>query len=66
MDLIEIASARKDQLPFAKTTAYSWHSKGKHPGLIIKVAGKLFFNKTEWARMAKAARAAEIKRSADQ
>lgn len=52
MDLIEIRSARKGDLPISRNTAYKWHSLKKYPALLYKVSGILYFDKAEWERMA--------------
>ena len=63
MNLVEISNTPKDRLPIAKNTAYKWHSLKKHPALLFKVGGKLFFDLDEWDRMAKAARERQVKES---
>lgn len=55
MELIEIRKAEPEQIPIAKNTCYMLHSQGRYPGLIFKVAGKLFFDTEEWVAMCKAA-----------
>ena len=60
MNLIEVRSARKEEMPFARNTAYKWHSMKKYPRLLYKVGGKLFFDTQEWERMAKEAQAKQV------
>ena len=44
----------------AKNTLYKWHSIKKHPGLLIKIGGRLFFDLVEWKRMAEVDREKQI------
>ena len=53
MQLIEISKAKPGELPFSKHTLYKWHSQGKHPKLVRKVLGKVFFDQEEWVKVAK-------------
>lgn len=48
--------------PIKKGTAYKWHSKGKFPNLIYKVAGVLIFDLDEYDKMSKMAQKSNIKR----
>jgi len=62
MDLIELKkSAQAGELPVTLSTAYKWHSKKTHPRLILKIAGKLFWDKEEWINMGKTARDQQVK-----
>ena len=60
MNLIEVSSASEGEMPFAKNSAYKFHSQKKHPRLLYKVGGKLFFDVEEWERMAKDAQAKQV------
>ena len=60
MNLIEVSSAQKGDMPCAKNTAYKWHSMKKYPRLLYKVGGKLFFDVREWERMAKDAQEKQV------
>ena len=60
MNRIEVGSTQKGEMPIARNTAYKWHSMKKHPRLLYKVGGKLFFDVQEWERMAKEAQAKQI------
>jgi len=54
MNHIELRkAARNGQLPMSVHTAYKYHSLKMYPNLIFKVAGKLFFDPSEWEQMAK-------------
>ena len=53
-DLIELRpAALSGKLPIKLNTAYRWHHIEKHPGLIVKILGKLFWNETEWQEIVK-------------
>lgn len=56
MNLVPIA-----QSPINKNTAYKYHSTKKHPGLVLKVAGRLFVDLDEWHNLAKAVREQQLK-----
>lgn len=64
MNLIEIRKAQPEELPLAKNTIYKFHSIGRYPGMILKVAGKLFFDIDAWEQMVEETRAKQIKKSA--
>ena len=64
MNLVEVSNAEKGRMPIAKNTAYKWHSQKKHPELIYKVGGKLFFDLEEWEKLAKKAKEEQIKKFA--
>lgn len=51
MNLIPVSTATPGQLPFTKKTCYKFSSEGKHPGLFIKVGGKLFFDMEKWEEL---------------
>lgn len=55
MKLIEVSSAKKGEIPFSQKTAYKYRTLRKYPKLLIKVAGKLYFDEDEWDRMCKEA-----------
>lgn len=61
MRLIEISKAGPGKLPISKHTAYKWHSQRKHPRLVVKVAGKVFFDEEEWEEMAAQGKARRAK-----
>ena len=44
-----------------KNTLRQWHSIKKHPSLVFKVGGKLFFDMDEWDNMARVARDRNVK-----
>jgi hypothetical protein len=52
-----------NEAPFSKHTGYKWHTKNRHPGLILKVGGKLFVDLDEWLKMAERERTRQIKAS---
>jgi len=61
-DLIELRPmALNGNLPIALNTAYCWNSRKRYPKLIVKVAGKLFWNCAEWDRMGEEAMENQIK-----
>lgn len=62
MDLIELKkSANAGNLPFTLSTAYKMHSQKTYPKLILKIGGKLFWDKEEWERMAEGVRDQQVK-----
>jgi hypothetical protein len=61
MALIPVRNATSTEMPISKNTAYKWHSMKKHPNLIYKVGGKLFFDSHEWQKMADKAKKEQIK-----
>ncbi len=64
MNLIPVKDAHeKGTLPISLATAYTWHSLKKYPGLLFKVANKLFMDKDEWDNMAIRAREKQIEES---
>jgi hypothetical protein len=63
MNLVEVSCAKRGKMPIAKNTAYKWHSLKKHPKLLYKVGGKLFFDMAEWETMAREAKEKQIKKS---
>ncbi len=63
MKLVEV---RNSVLPISKNTAYKWHSMGKHPHLLVKVAGKLFFDWDEWYRLAEEAKEKAVRRAPEE
>ena len=63
MTIIEIRSAEEGEMPVAKNTCYKWHSMKKHPRLIYKVAGKLFFDMEEWRKMAEKAKQEQVRKA---
>ena len=64
MNLIEIRKALSGELPLAKNTIYKFHSMGRYPGMILKVAGKLFFDIDAWEQMVEQTRTKQIKKNA--
>jgi len=54
--LIPISTAKPGDLPFTKKTCYKFSSSNKHPGLFIKIGGKLFFDMDKWEEMVREAR----------
>lgn len=61
---IEIRQAAETgTLPISRHTAYKWHSMQRYPRLIVKVAGKLFFDQGEWQRMCQDAADAQAKKA---
>ena len=63
MNLIKVSNTKNGTLPIAKNTAYKWHSLKKHPALLFKVGGKLFFDLDEWEKMAEKAREKQVKQA---
>ena len=62
MNLIEVKKASETgELPVSIHTVYKWHSKKRYPALILKIAGKLFFDNEEWLKMAHRTRDAQVK-----
>lgn len=51
---MNLAEVKSTTLPIKRNTAYKWHSMKKHPRLLLKVGGKLFFDWDEWKAMAEA------------
>lgn len=63
MELVEVRKAEPGELPITRNTAYKWHSLKKHPQLLYKVGGKLFFDLEEWEAMAKNAKKQHVKKA---
>ena len=64
MNLVEVKKgSRNGDLPISIHTVYKWHSMKRYPALIIKLAGKLFFDKDEWLRMAEETKEMQIKKA---
>ncbi|ACN14840.1 hypothetical protein HRM2_17340 [Desulforapulum autotrophicum HRM2] len=62
MNLVEVKKAADaGQLPVSVHTIYKWNCKKTHPALVLKIAGKLFFDNDEWLKMAERARDAQVK-----
>lgn len=62
MDLVEVKkAAATGQLPVSIHTIYKWSTKKTHPALVLKIAGKLFFDLNEWQAMAEKVRDTQIK-----
>lgn len=61
MKLLEVKKASdRGELPIKLTTAYKWHSMLKHPNLLFKLHGKLFWDVDEWYEMAATAKAKHV------
>lgn len=61
MNLIKIWTAKAEELPITKRTAYKWHSKDKYPRLIFKLPnGKLYWDSDEWLEMVVAVRDKQV------
>jgi hypothetical protein len=58
MNLVPLAKS-----PINRHTGYKYHATKKHPGLVLKVAGKLFVDMDEWHNLAKTAREQQITES---
>jgi hypothetical protein len=58
---MELVPIRKT--PFSIHTLYKWHAQNRHPGLILKVGGRLHMDMTEWRRMAERERDKQIAES---
>lgn len=56
MELVEVAKAEKGELPFSKNSIYKFHSLKKHPNMILKIGGKLYFDLEEWRKEAELVR----------
>jgi hypothetical protein len=56
MNLVPLAES-----PINLHTGYKYHSTKKHPGLVLKVAGRLFVDMDEWHNLAKAVRDQQLK-----
>ena len=63
MDLVELSKAKPGELPVSTATAYKWRTEQKYPALLIKVGGKLFFDRQEWRRMAEASRDHQVRQA---
>ena len=61
MNLIPVRNAN---LPITRNTAYKWLCTQRYPGLLLKVAGKLFFDLDEWLSMAEQARKEQVDKAA--
>jgi len=62
MNLLPVKKLKEGIHPIKQCTAYKWHSKGKYPNLIYKVAGVLVLDLEELERMSKKAQQANIKK----
>ena len=60
MRLVEVRSAKPGEMPFSRKTAYKYRTLHKYPKLLIKVAGKLYFDVDEWKRMCERAVAEQV------
>ncbi|WLE95202.1 MAG: hypothetical protein QTN59_10935 [Candidatus Electrothrix communis] len=60
MELIAVGQAKPGELPLAKNTIYKFHSTKRHPEVIFKVSGKLFFDMAAWRRLVEESRQREI------
>ncbi len=62
-NLIQVSTATKEQLPLSKHSIYKYHCQKKFPAIILKVAGKLFFDTAAWRREVEKVRARQVKES---
>jgi len=63
MNLIEVRKIKPGDSPFAKNSIYKFHSTGRYPGIILKVAGKLFFDIEAWERLVEETRKKQVKKA---
>ena len=63
MELIQVSKTREGDLPLAKNTVYKFHSQKKYPGIILKVAGKLFFDLAAWEREVEKVREQQVEQA---
>ena len=63
MDLVEISKAKPGELPVSRATAYKWRTEQRYPALLVKVGGKLFFDRQEWLKMASECRDRQVRQA---
>ena len=63
--LIQVSKAEKGQLPLSTNSIYKFHCQKKYPAIILKVAGKLFFDMAAWNQEVEKVRAQQVQEAED-